>query len=194
MNPDMLAILLLMVGLALLAMEVFIPSGGIIAFLSVLGFAGSIWFAWKAWWITAPTLWWAYIASIVVLIPVVTISAFYVFPRTRLGKKYLLEARSLDEVTPYAAEEDRLSKMIGQTARTLTPLNPGGLVAINGERLHCESEGMMLEADRQVVIVAVKGNRLLVRQEPAVSPGGESTPLPSDDGREPPLDFDASQS
>jgi membrane-bound ClpP family serine protease len=69
----------------------------------------------------------------------------------------------LDEVTPYQEEARQLMRLVGHIGKTLTMLNPGGLVEVDGTRQHCESEGMLLEAGTPVEIVAVKGNSVVVR-------------------------------
>src|SRR5690242_11783197 len=55
------AILLLMLSLALLTAEVFVPSGGFISVLMLLSLAGSVFCAFRAWWGSSPTLWWSYV-------------------------------------------------------------------------------------------------------------------------------------
>lgn len=195
MGYSSLAILLLLVGLAFIIMEVFIPSGGMIMILSVLAIVSSIWCATKAWWYDDPTLWWAYILSLLLLIPSAVGGAFYMLPRTAIGRKFLLEGPTSEEVTPYAAEQQRLQQMVGMHGTTLTMLNPGGLVLVDRERMHCESEGMrLLEPDEDVIVVAVKGNRLVVRAADA-EPKTIKPPFTRDEeiADERPLDFDVPQ-
>ena len=192
MDYSALAILLLLAALALLIMEVFIPSGGLISILAIVAVLASIWCAKKAWWSDNPMAWWTYIAALVFLIPAAIGGAFYVFPRTSLGRKFLVEGPSPEEVTAYADEEQRLRELVGRHGTTLTLMNPGGLVLVDGERLHCESEGMLLlEPDVDVVVVAVKGNRLVVRAAPARPDGVEPRFQPRDDvADESEMDFD----
>jgi membrane-bound ClpP family serine protease len=163
MDSGYLAILLLVVGLALIVCEVFIPSAGLIAALATLCIAGSIASAWSAWFYTSPTYFALYVAALLFLIPSAISGAFYVLPRTAFGRKVLLEAPDLDEVTPYQEEQRQLMRLVGHVGKTLTMLNPGGLVEVEGTRQHCESEGLLLEAGTPVEIVAVKGIRVVVR-------------------------------
>jgi membrane-bound serine protease (ClpP class) len=188
------AILLLLLGLALLVAEIFIPSGGFLLFAALACLGASVWCAAGAWWGSSPAKWWIYISLLVVLIPGAVGGAFYVFPRTSLGRKILLEGPSLDEVTPYVEEEIRLMQLIGKSGKTLTLLNPGGLVLVNEERMHCESEGMLIDSSEVVQIVGVKSNRLVVRlvkPEPGPPPTLQQETDNSDDSR---LDFDVPQS
>ncbi|MBM3969993.1 MAG: hypothetical protein FJ302_09035 [Planctomycetes bacterium] len=190
----LIAVLTLALGLALLAAEVFIPSGGVIMTAAGIVFIISVWSAWQAWGKSGElTLFLIYIAALVVLFPSVLGGAFYVFPRTEYGRR-MMNPPSLDEMEPFVAETERLSRLIGKIGTTLTRLGPGGMVLIEGERMHAESEGMLILTDTPVRVLALKGNRLLVRQvrESAVPqqiPGEEPlaererTPLDDDFGQ-----------
>jgi membrane-bound serine protease (ClpP class) len=189
MDSGYLAILLLVVGLALIVCEVFIPSAGLIAAFATLCIAGSIASAWSAWWYTSPTYFTLYALALLLLIPSAISSAFYVLPRTAFGRKVLLEAPDLDEVTPYQEESRQLMRLVGHIGKTLTMLNPGGLVEVDGTRQHCESEGLLLEAGTPVEIVAIKGVRVVVRPvEHPPAPMGDADPKHGTAGDS--LDFD----
>jgi len=163
----------------LLVAEVFIPSGGMILIVALACVAISIWCAGQAWWHTERhSGFWLYLGALVVLLPAVVVGAFYVLPRTDFGKNLLMQPQDLEELTPYAEEEEHLAGLVGKTGTTLTLLNPGGLVLVDGERLHCESEGLMIDPDRAVRVLSVKGNRLVVRTE---SPASEPSGAPIDD-------------
>lgn len=194
MDYSHFAVLLLIVGISLLVAEIFIPSGGLILTGAVLALAGSAWCAWTAWWGTSPSAWWIYVCSVVVLIPAATAAALYIFPRTSLGRRILLEGPAPEEVAAYSEERAHLASLVGQTGKTLTLLNPGGLSLIAGERIHCESEGMVIEPGQEVVVVGVKGNRVVVRLSPQGEPPPEDLPGDVEDRGKPPLDFDLSQS
>ena len=201
------ALLLLVIGLALLIAEVFIPSGGVILMMAVASLVGSVWFAWSAWWENYPTYWWAYVGSLLVLVPAVLTGAFYVFPRTAWGRRVLLEAPSLEEVTGYAREEEELGRLIGRRGKTLTMLNPGGLVIVDGKRYHAESQGILLDPGEEIEVIARKANRVVVRvprrsaapaeaaPESALETAQEEPFAPEQRDRERrPLDFDFLQS
>lgn len=165
----LIAILAMALGLALLVAEVFIPSGGIIMAAAALAFAASIWGAWQAWYKTGESATFiAYIVSMLVMLPTVLSGAFYVFPRTEYGKR-LMSPPSREEMEPYVAETERLTKLIGKIGATLTRLGPGGMIAVDGARLHAESEGMLIPTGTPVKVLAMRGNRLLVRKVQEVS-------------------------
>jgi membrane-bound ClpP family serine protease len=194
MEPAYLAVAFLVLGLTLIVCEVFIPSAGLIAAFATLCFAASVVAAWQAWWYDKPGYFAIYAIALLVLIPSALSGALYLLPRTEFGRQVLLEAPGLDEVTPYQEEQRQLQRLVGQIGKTLTLLNPGGLVLVDGTRQHCESEGLLLEAGTPVEIVAVKGNRVVVRPVDSSAPETISELEPRQRLGETPLDFDLPQS
>lgn len=197
MDYSHFALLLLALGLALLAAEIFIPSGGTILIAALGALGASLWCAWHAWWTSDPTLWWTYLTALVLLIPISIAAALYIVPRTPWGRRIFLEGPSPDEVDPSTRERAQLEHLIGRRGQTVTLLNPGGLVRIDGERMHCTSEGMMLDPGTDVEVVAVRGHHPVVREvPPAEGPPSDVFRDDSDEDDEdrPPLDFDVSPS
>ena len=210
MDHATLAILMLFVGLVLVIAEFFIPSGGLIAILATVCLAVAIWAAYEAWWETNRSVWWSFLLTVVLLTPLSIGGAFFLIQRTSLGNHVLLRAPSLDEVTPYSAEEERLRATLGKRGKTVSLLNPGGMVSIDGERFHCECPGMLIEAGNDVEVTDVKGNRLVVipvtdlpeaRDNDSLASSDSrhesSSRIPNDNEQESeatPLDFDIPQS
>lgn len=195
MEPAHLALLMLAVALALLCAEFFVPSGGMILVMATISLVVSMWLAWRAWGESDPTAWWSYVASVLLLIPGSVGGLLYFFPKTSLGKKVLLQAPSLEEVTPYADEQAHLRQMIGKVGRTLSLMTPGGMAVFDGERMHCESEGVLIEPDMPVRVVGVNGNRLVVRLlEDDAETAKNAAASETDTGEPGQLDFDLPQS
>ncbi|MSR58831.1 MAG: hypothetical protein EXS05_14460 [Planctomycetaceae bacterium] len=184
------AFLLLAVGVVLLVAEVFIPSGGVITILAALSLLGALVSAGLAWWSSNPAYFWGFLTGMVVLLPVVIGGAFHVWPTTPLGRRAILEAPAPHEVASFVEEQERYRQMVGKVGQTLTSLNPAGIVRIDGHRVHCQSEGMILDAGVAVRVISARGNRIIVRQaggEEAAQPP-ESPAPPTED--QPPLDFE----
>ncbi len=202
MNFEFLAILLLILGCGLIVAEVFIPSGGMILVMCVISFVASFWCAYKAWWGISPGYFTTYVVSLVVLIPAVLMGVYKVLNDTRMGDRILLSGPDLHDVTPYQNEEAHLAQYVGRRGQTITLLTPGGMVRVNGERLHAFSEGVMIEPGADVEVIAVRGTRVMVREVTGDSAPELNDPAPSDDlltEAEPrdappaPLDFDVPQ-
>jgi membrane-bound serine protease (ClpP class) len=163
MDYEFFAIVLLMVGFTLIVAEIFLPSGGLILIMCVIAFIASLWCATKAWYGTAPVAFGIYLASIVLLIPAVVVGTFKIFPRTPMGKR-LIGAPTTAEVTPYVEEQAHLTSLIGRIGKTITPLIPGGMVDVDGERLHAFSQGVLIDPGVDVEIMDVRGTRVRVRE------------------------------
>lgn len=163
MSYEVLALLLMVVGFALIVAEVFIPSGGLILILCVIAFVASIWSAYQAWWGSGPIYFWIYIASLVILIPGSVIGAFRFLERSSVGDKMLLGAPRLEDVTPYQQEIQRLNALIGRQGFAVTLMAPGGMVSVEGERLHAVSEGTFVEQGTPVEVIGLRGTRVVVR-------------------------------
>jgi membrane-bound ClpP family serine protease len=182
------AFLLLAIGAMLLVGEVFIPSGGVITILAALSLIGAIVCAGNAWWGSSPGYFWGFVTGMAFFLPVVIGAAFYVWPSTPLGKRAILEAPAPHEVASFVEQEERYGRMVGKFGETLTMLNPAGIVRIDGHRVHCQSEGSILDAGVRVRVISAKGNRVIVREagEEIAAPENSATSrAPSQ-----PLDFD----
>ena len=207
MDNSFLAIALLALATVLIVAEVFIPSGGLLAISMFASLAGSFYFAWIAWWDDSRTIFYAFSAFAIVCIPSVAILALALLPRTKFGKRLLLEGPSEEEVIPFAKEEEHLNLLVGKTAQTITPLIPGGMISINRERIHAFSEGVSIDSGVDVKIIKATGTRVLVREiqqdEKSVAPetaenktavNNDSTSVSTNAESQDPLDFDISNS
>lgn len=200
MDSSTWSVLLLLIGLLLLVAEVFIPSGGLISVLAVACLAGATWCAWNAWWVRSPGYFWGFLASMAVLLPVVVWAAFSIWPNTAIGRRAILEAPTPSEVASFVELEGRLSRLVGATGEAVTVLNPAGIVRIQGERVHCQSDGsVIIERGVSVKVISVKGNRVVVRRwsapesdaaPQAVAKLGPEPVAKPDPPHMPPLDFD----
>lgn len=188
MDYSIWAFLLLAIGVMLLVAEVFIPSGGVITILSALSLLGALVCAGKAWWTSTPGYFWGFVASMMMILPIVIAAAFYIWPSTALGKRAILEAPAPHEVASFVEQQEKYGQMLGKAGETLTMLNPAGIVRIEGHRVHCQSEGVILEPGVRIRVISVKGNRVIVRRVTEDGPTADQRPAPQD--APDPLDFD----
>ncbi len=200
MDYATLSILFLLAGLVVLVAEFFVPSGGFLAILTVISLVVSVWCAWKAWGKTSPVIWYIYLGSVIVLVPSVVGGVLYLLPRTEFGRRVILDAPTPEDVTPYVEKRDRLEELIGKRGVTESLMMPGGIVRVEGERMHAQSEGLSIESGQEVEVIGIKGNRIIVRLPVVTLPNSEKTEQgePENDEEltqdefEEPLDFDIS--
>ena len=159
----LIVFLMVALGTGFLICEVFIPSAGILAVASLLSYTVATFCAWKGWYQAGETVWWwSFVFGMLILLPTTISGTVYIFPRTSYGKAVLAVPQSLEEVTPFQEEATRLNGLIGSCGKTTMMFSPGGMIQIGNEKFHAESDGALIDADQDVVVVGVKGNRLVV--------------------------------
>jgi membrane-bound serine protease (ClpP class) len=77
-------------------------------------------------------------------------------PATRMGRTV-----QSDHVVP--TETRAKTHLLDRAGVTVTPLRPGGIAEVAGERVDVVSEGEWLESGRTVKVIAIEGARILVR-------------------------------
>ena len=165
---------LLLVGLAVLVLEVFIPSGGVLGFLSVLAIAAAIVMAFLEQGVAAGL---AVLAIAFVAVPAVLALAFRWFPDTPLGRRVLPPPPAADDVLPAAEHRRRLRDLVGRSGRVIHELVPWGEVTIDGLVCDALSESGPLVVGAEVEAVRVEGRGLVVRPRAIrPQPAGPSSP------------------
>lgn len=150
------------VGLILLIVEVFVPSGGLIGFLAVGLLGISLWQAFAI----STTVGVFFLLALVGLLPATLALAVHLWPRTPMGKWIFLKPPEPEDVMPEPTGP-RLEHLIGQFGRTLTPLRPSGAVDFEGRRLDGLSEEGLIPSGTLVRAVGIRNGQLVVRPVPA---------------------------
>lgn len=190
MDSSTWAFLLLAIGVLLFVAEVFIPSGGAITMLAASCLLASVWCAWTAWWHSNPTMFWTFLGIMLFVTPAAVGGAFTVWQHTPLGRRAILQPPTPDEVAAFTEIGQHLAEHIGKVGDTVSPLNPAGIVKIDGERVQCQSEGMIIDRGCKVRVIAVQGSHVIVRR---VAEGEAGPPTDSPDLDQSTRVVDASQ-
>jgi len=182
------AILLLLLGLVLLVLEFFVPSGGALAVACALSFLAAI----IAGFLAGPWTGVLVLLAVCVIVPTSAGAAVRWWPDTPIGKLILIQRpRSADEVLPETVAYRGLRDLVGRRGRAKGLMLPSGLVLIDGKTYDAVSEGMAIEPGQQVIVVHVSTQRLVVRPDntieaqladnaPAVPARNPSEPLVAD--------------
>lgn len=86
-----------------------------------------------------------------------------------LGVYWFLKSRTLDKMalkTNINAKVDLLAKSdvkVGDVGMTVSRLAPMGKANINGRNMEAKSEAAFIDENREVVVTAIEGNRVIVR-------------------------------
>ncbi len=153
-----LGVLLIILGAVLLVLEIFIPSFGLLSVCAVAAEVGGIWLFFKA----SPATGWIGVGIAAVLVPIVWVITYKMFPKTSFGKSVTLQGpeREKGDAIP---DTNELLEMIGKTGVVISPLRPVGMCEFDGERLECVAETGFVEKNKTVEVIHVEGTQLTVR-------------------------------
>ncbi|QTL97962.1 nodulation protein NfeD [Iocasia frigidifontis] len=151
-------VVLLVVGLVLLALEVFVvPGFGITGISGILAILASFYFLFPT-----PTTALFAVATVLILSIAAAIVILKLFGGSQFWQRISLgESQTKD--LGYIAQYDK-KEYLGKTAYTLTPLRPAGLIEIDAKRLDVVSDGGFIDKDVKVKIIKITGNRVVVKQ------------------------------
>ena len=153
---------LLLASVALIGIEVFVPSGGVIGIVAfLLAVAGVVAF-WMVSWV------WGTISLLIVLIlaPLSINFALRIMPTTPMGRHLILSGDDEAAAQQALREQERFEHeqaLVGATGVALTDLRPIGAARIEGTRVEVMAEGGPIDAGSEVRVTAVNGNQVRVR-------------------------------
>jgi membrane-bound ClpP family serine protease len=161
MDPLVWAGLLLLVGLALIMTEVFVPSGGILGVLALTSIVVAIVLAF---WQSGAMVGFMFVLVSLIAVPLILFFAFQWLPDTPIGRRLIPVAPSSDEVLPDDEERRMLRELVGKVGRAESSMLPSGAVLIEGRTIDAVSDGMPIEPGQPVRVVEVHGTRVTVRR------------------------------
>ena len=153
------AAILLLLGLALIVLEFFIPSGGLLGFLAVCCLLGSIVTAY----LYDALIGFVFLSSTVIVIPLVLAAAVRWWPETPMGRRFLLTPPASQDVLPDSPRRRELQKLVGKFGRAKSKMLPSGAAEVDGRVVDALSEGQPIEVGEMVRVVAVRGTHVVVR-------------------------------
>ncbi len=165
MDPLAWSALLLFLGLLLVVVEVFVPSGGILGLLSIVLLLAGIG---SAFWYHGIETGFVFLAITAVMVPASLGMAFRWWPKTPMGRRLLLSVPNSEEVLPDSPQRRTLRQLVGKFGVAKTVMLPSGAVLIEGQVFDALSDGMPIEEGQRVRVIEVRGNRVLVRPDDSV--------------------------
>lgn len=176
-NMLILSLALLILGLVVTAVEIFVPSGGLLAIFAVFCFGGCLYCAYQVSGAAAGTM--AVIQ--VVCIPTVVAVGFKILPRTSLGRQLMLSRkREPDGVSSGAtrpttvSQQNEWADLRGREGVAVTPLRPSGTADIDKKRFSVVTEGSHIHTGTRIRVVLVEGGRIVVEAIDATNARAES--------------------
>ena len=155
-----LAYALIVIGLLLMAAELFLPTGGIVFVLGVGGVIAGVAIAFGA----SATQGVVSLVVVVVLVPLLGPLLMHYWPRSAIGKKFVLTGPEEDATVAQMPVNLELEQLRGRYGKTLSALRPSGVANFDGRRVDVLSEGTMIDAGQWVKVIDVKAGRIVVRR------------------------------
>ncbi len=167
-SPIIWAFIFIGIALVLFFIEVFVPSGGLLALVGAISVLASL----IAFYIHDANTGLIATGIYIVFGPVLVWIAFKIWAASPLAKRMILggiveedneEAmqRSKARIEERQAE---LQLLVGQQGDSITVLRPIGVVRINGQRIDAMAETGSIEANAAIEVVSVYDNQIKVRK------------------------------
>jgi len=164
-DPTTWSLLLLALGLVFLVLEFFVPSGGALAVLCSLSLLAAIVVGFMA----GPWTGMGILLTEVLIVPAAIAAAVKWWPDTPIGRLILIpRPSSPDEVLPDTEAYRGLKDLVGKRGTARGMMLPSGLVVIDGRTYDAVSEGVPIEANQTVLVVAISTQRLVVRPDTTI--------------------------
>ena len=160
MEPLVWAALLLLLGMILIVLEVFLPTAGVLGFLSVAAILCGIGLAFYN---GGLTIGFSFLIVTAVVLPVILTVAFRLFPDTPIGRRLLPNLPTSEEVLPDNEERRVLRGLLGKVGQAKGPMLPSGAIVVEGRTINAVSEGQLIEAGTNVRVIEVRAGRVVVR-------------------------------
>lgn len=153
---------LLGLSVALLVIELFVPSGGALGFLSLGSAVAGVVVLWRydqAWGVTS-------LLGVVIVGPILGYFLLRMYPHTPIGRKMIgipseEETQALMEAQ--AQERRERDALVGREGVVRTECRPIGVVEIEGTRYDVLSETTLIPTGTRVRVTTVEGPQIKVR-------------------------------
>ena len=150
--------LLLAAGILLAIAEIFIPSHGILTFLSISSFVATVVVGFLMG--TTPGV--VALLAVSVLTPFLIYVLIRVWPHTPVARRLILSGPTGIAKAGDLAHYDP-KELVGRVGTAKTMLRPSGKMTLDGRPIDCITEGDLVPAGRKVKILVVEGARVVVR-------------------------------
>jgi membrane-bound serine protease (ClpP class) len=135
-------------GLVLVLLEVFVPSGGLLGLLSLGSLGLGVYGFFQQ-------------GEVLLAISGIVLSVGFIFAVLKFGLKRISFSGVLGPQVSSSVQEG-LAALVGKDGVTLTPLRPAGMARIDGKKVDVVTTGGFIEKDCRVRVLEASGNRVVV--------------------------------
>ena len=164
-----LPILLILVGLGLVAAEVYLVPG--VNLVGLLGFGLLVYGIIEIFLVAGPEGGFTALALTCLAVG----GLFYALWTTGAWERFVLKTNLRSDPALKERETEQRSKYLGKGGTAVTPLRPTGIVEIGGERVEAQTEGEFIASGSTVRVVAMDRRRYFVRLATATPENADET-------------------
>ena len=165
MTPLLWAIALLVLAMGIIAVELFVPSAGVLAIVATTAALAAIVIVFVYEGLLSGSIF--FVVSCIFL-GITVATAIRWWPHTAIGRKVLNlppgEAESIASPPDYGP----LQRLVGQYGMSASKMVPGGVISVAGKSYDAISQAGVIEEGTPVVVVSADGTRIIVRKDTRV--------------------------
>ena len=150
-------VFLQLVGILVVIAEIILPSGGILSILATGLFGYSLYLVFTN---ISATAGMAFVIADLIIVPILVYFGIKFLANspvtlfTRLSKENGVTVQSPDQ-----------NEFLGSFGLAITDLRPSGVARIKDQRLDVVTRGEYLEKQTEIIVIAVRGNQIVVKQK-----------------------------
>jgi membrane-bound serine protease (ClpP class) len=155
-----LPVCLVLVGLIAVIVELFVPAAGLVGLLGLGSIIGGVVTAYRDYGVVMGSV---MLVSALVLVPLLIILYFKIFPRTFIGRRLILHDTQERERGFASYTAARYEDLLGKEGTAVTVLRPSGSIMIEERKYSVVTGGDFVDAGSRVRVIKVEGSRIIVK-------------------------------
>ncbi|MEJ2153914.1 MAG: NfeD family protein [Desulfobacteraceae bacterium] len=149
--------ILQLIGIVVIIAEIILPSGGLLSLLAAGLFGYSLYLVFVE---ISSSAGMAFIIADLILIPILVY-----FGIKFLAKSPVTLQTQLSKADGVTSQSEEDNAYLGRQGTAVTDLRPSGVARFDDERLDVVTRGEYLEKQTDIVVIAVQGNQIVVKQK-----------------------------
>lgn len=157
MRVFFMPVILQLAGVLIIIAEIFLPSGGLLSLVAAGLFGYSLFIVFHDISTMAGTY---FVLADLFIIPILIAVGLKILARSPATLRNTLSSDS-----GVVSQSSELENFLDCEGKSVTDLHPGGTAIINDQRVDVVSRGEYIDKDKDLVVVEVTGNQIIVREK-----------------------------
>ncbi len=156
MKVFFMPVVLQLAGVLIIIAEIFLPSGGLLSLMAAGLFGYSLFIVFHDISTMAGTY---FVLADLFRIPILVAVGLKIVARSPATLR-----ETLSSANGVVSQSPELENFMDCEGKSATPLHPGGTAIIDGQRVDVVSRGEYIDKDKDIIVVEVTGNQIIVRE------------------------------